>query len=439
MIKFTVLILIIFIAALGYLAILNNDAITLKITEQVSYEIPKIALILLSIAVGALSILALVIVRDTRRYLGTWQEFRKEKKELKIQKSYSKGLDAFFAGRYEEAIEFLNRGLEENPAHVNALLRRGDVAFSMGDLITAKDFYIKAKDVRPRSVEALFSIEKVFEKEKQWKESLRYLDNILEIDEENSKALYRKREIYEINKNWEALLDVQYRIIKSNISERNKEKEQYNLFGYKYELGRYYLEKGEIDKAKKTLRNIIKSDNKFVAAYLALAESYLRDNDVKEAENLLLKGFEVTGAIVFLIRLEDFFIDIGEPGRIIDVYQKVIQKNPKEVKLQFLLSKLYYRLEMIDYAFETATGIDVATIDYPGLHKLLGNIYERRSEYNKAAEEFKKALIEPKTPFLVASFCCAHCNYNSLEWMGRCLNCKQWNTFALDLGGICKV
>lgn len=439
MIKFSVLLLIIFIAALGYLAILNNETVALKISEQVSFEIPKIALILLSIALGALSILALVIFRDTRRYFGTWQEFRKEKKELNIQKSYSKGLDAFYAGRNEEAAEFLNRCLQQNPVHVHALLRRGDVAFSTGDLITAKDFYIKAKDARPDSVEALFSIEKVFEEGHQWKEALRYLDNILEIDEENSKALYRKREIYEINKNWEALLDVQYRIIKSNIPERDKEKEQHNLLGYKYELGRFYLEKGEIDKAKKTLRNITKSDNKFVAAYLALAESYLRDNDAKEAVNLLLKGFEVTGAMVFLIRLEDFFIDLGEPGKIIDIYQKEIQKNPKEAKLQYLLSKLYYRLEMIDYAFETGTGIDIATVDYPGLYKLLGNIYERRGEYKKAAEEFKKALIEPETPFLIASFCCARCSYISAEWMGRCLSCKQWNTFALDLGGICKV
>ena len=65
MIKFSVLLLIIFIAALGYLAILNNETVALKISEQVSFEIPKIALILLSIALGALSILALVIFRDT--------------------------------------------------------------------------------------------------------------------------------------------------------------------------------------------------------------------------------------------------------------------------------------------------------------------------------------------------------------------------------------
>jgi lipopolysaccharide biosynthesis regulator YciM len=439
MIKFAVLLFIIFVAALGYLAILNNDAVTVKITEQQSYELPKIALILLSSALGALSILALVIIRDTRRYFGTWQELRNEKKELKVQGFYSKGLDAFFGGKYDEAVEFLTRCLGESPRHVNAMLRRGDIAFHTGDYITAKDYYIKAKDIRPQSVEALFSIEKVFETEKQWKEALRYLDNILEIDEGNPNALYRKREIYEINKNWESVLDIQHHIMKSNIPEKEKEREEKNILGYKYELGQYYLENNEIDKAKKVLKNIIKADHGFAAAYLALAETYLRDNDVKEAEKVLLKGYEETNAIVFLIRLEDFFIDIGEPGKIIDIYQNEIPKKPKEPKLEFLLAKLYYRLEMIDYAFETVMRIDTASADYPDLHTLRGNIYERREEHNRASEEFKKALVKPEKPLITTSFCCTHCNFNSTEWMGRCVNCKQWNTFSLDLSGACKV
>jgi len=438
MIKVAIFLFIIFIAALGYLAILNNDAVTLKLSEQYSYEIPKIALILLSSALGAFSILVLIAVRDTRRYIENLQNIRLQKKDLKIQEFYSKGLEAFFASRYEEAAEFFNRILQQDPANVNTLLRLGDTAFSKGDLKTAKDSYMKAKEIKPQSIEILFSLEKVFEAEQKWQEALRYLDNILEIDEESPKALYRKREIHEINKNWETLLDTQYKILKSDIPQKEKQEEHKKLFGYKYELGRHYLEKGNTDKAKKILRNIIKTEKDFIAAYLALAESYLRDNDFEEAENFLTKGYEVTSAIVFLVRLEDFFIDIGEPGKIIDLYQKAIQKNPKDPKLQFLLAKLYYRLEMIDYALEIVTGIDTTALDYPDLHILSGSIYKRHMQYDKAAEEFKKALARLGMPFPVSSFCCSHCNYTTKEWIGRCSECKQWNTLTLDLGGICK-
>ncbi|MEK6527808.1 MAG: tetratricopeptide repeat protein [Nitrospirota bacterium] len=437
MTKIAVLLVIVFLASLGYLAILNSETVTIKISEQYNPSMPKIALVILSCAIGALSTLAVVAVRDTRRYIEHLQNQRKHKKDLKVQELYSKGLDAFFACRHEEAAELFNHILEEDPDNVDSLLRRGDIAFNTGNPVKAKEFYTKAKELRPQSVEALFSLEKVFEAEQRWLEALRYLDNILEIDEGNPKALYRKREIYETNRNWEALLAVQYKILKIDIPQADKQKEHKNLQGYRYELGRYNLEKGDTDKAKKILRVIIKMDKDFVAAYLALAEAYLKDGDVEEAENLLIKGYEVTSALVFLARLEDFFIAVGEPGRIIDLYQKTILKNPKDQKLQFFLAKLYYRLEMIDYAFETIMGIDATTTDYRDLHILLGNIYERRSQYDKAGVEFKKAL-KAEMPLLIP-FCCSDCNYTSNEWTGRCPTCQHWNTLKLDLSGTCKI
>ncbi len=438
MTKLVGFLVITFIALLAYLAILNQGVVSLKLSEKHIYEIPKIALILFSVVIGSLAMLAIGVVRDARRYIESLQHLRQHKKELKTQEYYSKGLDAFFASRYDEATEFFNRVIESDSSNVNALLRRGDIAFDKGDLVGARDFYIKAKEIRPQSVETLFSLEKVFESERKWQEALRYLDNILDIDAENPKALYRKRGICETNKDWEAMIDIQHRLLKSDITHEEREKEHKNLLGYKYELGRYYLEKGEIDKAKKALKTIIKLDKDFSAAYLAMAESFLSEGDAEEAENILMKGYQTTSAVlVFLVRLEDFFISAGEPGRIIDLYQKAIQAKPGDASLQFFLAKLYFRLEMIDYAYETIMGIDTTAADFPDLHILLGDVYERHNEYDKAAGEFRKAL-NAERPFLVP-FCCSHCSYTLKDWIGRCPGCNEWNTLALDISGTCKI
>jgi uncharacterized protein HemY len=437
MAKIAVFLFIIFGAVLGYLAILNQENITIRLSEQYIYEIPLIALILFSSVIGAVSMLAYFFIRDARRYFENLQRQRLQKKEQKIQESYTKGLDALSASRYEEAAELFSRIIEDDPRNVNALLRRGDIALRKGDFARAKDFYMKAKEVRPQSIEALFSLEKVFEKENNWQGTLRYLDNILEIDEENPKALYKKRDIYERTKNWEALLETQYKILKSGIPEYDKQNEQKNLLGYKYELGRHYLEKGELEKAIKTLKAVIKTDKDFISAYLALAESYISNDNNKEAEKLLIEGYEATSSLVFLVRLEDFFITTGEPGRIIDLYQKAIQTNPNDQKLRFFLAKLYFRLEMIDYAIETVTGTDIATIDYPEVHLLLGGIYERQGQHDISVEEFKNAL-NFKRPLLIP-FCCSDCKYITKEWVGRCPECRHWNTLNLDLSGTCKI
>ncbi len=436
MAKFLVFLIIVFLLIVGILAFFNKDTVNLTVWQGVTYEVPVIGLILISSAAGILAMFIAFTIRDARRFFSNWQYNRRQKKELKIQESYTKGLDAYFACKYEEAEDLFARVIEEDPSHVNTLLRLGDIAFNREDYFKAKDFYIKAKEIKPRSVEVLLSLEKVFEAQQKWQDALKYLDTILEIDEENPEILIRKRAIFEKSKKWEEVLEIQYKILKCDLSQEDEQEEQKKLLGYKYESGCHLFETNNTEKAVKLLKSIIKMDKDFSSAYIALAEAYLKDGNTDEAQEVLLRGYETTSSLVLLVRLEDFFIAIGEPGTIIDLYQKAIQKNPKDLNLQFFLAKLYYRLEMIDYAFETINVLDTSAFDFPDLHILQGNIYQRRSQYEKASDEYKKALRADK-PLLVP-FCCSVCNYSSRDWSGRCPECKDWNTFILNTHEICK-
>ena len=436
MAKFSVFLIIVFLLIVGILAFFNKDTVNLTVWQGTTYEVPVIGLILISSAAGVLAMFIAFSIRDARRFLSNWQFNRRQKKESKIQESYAKGLDAFFACRYEEAEDLLTRVIEEDPSHANSMLRLGDIAFNREDYFKAKDFYTKAKEIKPRGVEVLLSLEKVFEAQQKWNEALKYLDTILEIDEENPEILIRKRAIFERSKKWEDILEVQYKILKCDLSPEDEQEEQKKLLGYKYELGCHYLETNNTEKAVKILKSIIKTNKDFTSAYIGLAEAYLKDGNTDEAQEVLQKGYETTASLVLLVRLEDFFIAIGEPGTIIELYQKAIQKNPKDLKLQFFLAKLYYRLEMIDYSFETINVLDTSAFDFPDLHILQGNIYQRRSQYEKAADEYKKALKVDK-PLLVP-FCCSACSYSSKDWLGRCPECKNWNTFILNTYEICK-
>lgn len=433
---FVYFLIILFLAVLSLLTIFNKGSVEITVWEGNIYEVPVIALILVSTLFGLLSALTVSAISGTRRYIEHWQTQRQEKKVRKIQELYAKGLDAFFARRYKEALELFTRIIESDPSHLNALLRLGDIHFDKGEFPRAKELYLRAKKIKPRNIEVLFSIANVFEADKVWLEALKYLDNIIAIDENNPKALFKKRELYEVTGKWEELLDVQQKILKIDLSPPEMQKEERNLMGFRFEMGNHYLEVGATDKAIKIFRSIIKKEESFVAAYLTLAESYLKNADNDEAERTLTKGYEATSSLVILARLEDHLISLGEPGRTIEIYQKAIQKSKNDQKLQFLFAKLYYRLEMIDYALETATAIDTSTFDSAELHALLGNIYERRSQLDKAVEELKKAVMVERP--LMVPFCCSKCGYTSKDWAGRCPQCKLWDTLKLDLNGTCK-
>lgn len=435
MAKIIVLIVILFIAVMGVLAYFNSGTVDLTVWKDVTHSIPVVALILASSAVGIFTMFIIYAIRDARRYYDIWQVQRQHKKEAKVQESYSKGVEALFASRYKEAGELFAGVTESVPAHANAMLRRGDIAYAEKDFIRANEYYSKALEVKPRSIEVLLSLVKSAEAQQHWPESLKYLNTILEIDEDNRKVLYKKRSILEQKKNWEELVELQGKILKIKLSPEDEASENERLTGYKYELGRSYVESGDTDKAIKSLKAIIKHDENFTAAYLALADVYKKDGNAKEADGLLLKGYEVTQSLVILAVLEDNYISEGEPGTIIDIYQKTLQKDPKNAKLRFLLAKLYYRLEMIDHVMDTIDAVDPVTLDFPDVHLLLGSVYERRSENEKALEEFKKALNADQP--LVVPYCCSKCNFTSMNWSGCCPECYSWNSLILDIDEAC--
>ncbi len=438
MAKLNVLFIIIFLAVLSLLAFFNKDSVNITVWKGVTFEeVPVIALIFISSVTGVLSMFIIATFRDARRFLGSWQIQRQLKKESKVQESYLKGVDAFFASRYEEAKELFVRIIENDNTHLNSLLRLGDIAFIEGDYAKAKEYYLMSKEVRPKNIEALLALEKVFESQKKWPDAIKYLDDILEIDDGNIKVLNMKRDIYEKNRKWEEIIDVQQKILKCKLSPEDDAKENEKLIGYKYELGRFYLETGAVDKAIKLLKGIVKSEKSFAAAYFALADAYARDGNSEATQDILMKGYEATSSMVFLARLEEHFIAKGEPGNIIDLYQKAIQADQKDTKLKFFLAKLYFRLEMIDHAQETIDSIDTTSFDFPELHTLFGSIYERRLEYEKAVKEFKQALRTDDP--VVVPFCCSSCSYIAKEWSDRCPECREWNTFILDINEFCKI
>jgi lipopolysaccharide biosynthesis regulator YciM len=434
--KFSVFIIVIFFGVVALFAINNHEVTTIKVPFGAVYELPKIALILLSSAIGFLATLFIFAVRDTKKFIDNWQYQKTQKQDLKVQELYSKALNALLGHNEESAREALEDILTEKPDHIDALLRLGDIAAAEDDFQKANTYYQKAKNIRPKKLESLFALEGLMEKTGRWAEAMKYLEDILEIDDTNLSAMYKKRAILERQGKWDDLVYLQKAILKHEHSEKDKKRENQNLIGYKYEYGRHSLETNQLEKAKKAFKTVLRLDKDFLPASLGLAEVMLIEGDSEEAVNLLEKTYENTNSTIVLARLEDLLISLGEPSRLIGIYKNGISKKPNDPVTKFFLGKLFYRLEMVDDAFEILTGIDTGGLLYPELHHVLGNLYMRKNQPVKAVQEFKKA-VDIKSS-LRLPYCCRQCGNTSDEWAGRCPDCNLWGTFQLNLEGTCK-
>lgn len=434
--KLSIFIFILFLGVVALFAIFNQDAMTIKIPFGNTYEISKIAMLLFSSAIGAFIMLIIFAIRDTKRFIDNWKYQKRQKRETEIQELYSKALNSLLAQDENGAKEFLKGVLSKDPDHLNSLLRLGDIALSEEDFHKAGEYYQKAKNLNPQNLETLFSLVRLSEKAGRLSDALNYIEDILEIDDKNLSALYKKREVLEKLEKWDEVVSVQKQILKNEHTEKERNRERLNLVGYKYEYGRQSLENNELEKAKKAFKTVLRLEKGFIPATLGLAEVLLREGENEEAINLLETSYEETSSVIVLARLEDLLINIGEPARLIRIYKSSLSKNPQDPVIRFLLGKLYYRLEMIDDAFETFTTVDTGVTPYPELHILLGNLYIKRHQMEKAVQEFSIAL-DMKTA-LKLPYCCTECGFTSSEWSGRCEGCKKWNTFQFNLDGKCK-
>ncbi len=433
--KIAILIFLTFLAVLGLFALYNKDVVTVKIPFGDLYEMPKIALILLSTTVGALVILLIFFIRDTKRVIDNLQYQKRQRREAKIQEFYSKALNAIVGHKQEEAREALGGILKEDPQHPDALRRLGDLALDNEDYKTALEYYRKARDIQPTNLQTLLALETIMEKLKNFEEALRYLDEILDRDSENVAALCRKRSLLEKREKWDDLVSLQKTIIKLEQKDKERQEEERRLLGYKYEYARSSLENGEPEKAEKAFRTLIKTDNNFIPAHLGLAEAMLLKGETEEAINILEKGFELLNSPILLARLEDLLINVGEPGRLIRFYKNALSRNPQDNGLKFLLGKLYYRLEMVDDAIEMLHSIDTTVLSTQELYAFRGELYMKRNQISRAVDEFRKACGIRSLGNL---YCCAHCGAQYEDWSGRCPHCNEWNTYTFDVYGKCR-
>lgn len=422
---------IVVLVAVVWLVEINQGSITVNLTPTKSREITIASFFLLSLASGAGLVFLIYFMRDVRRFLRGLKVQREQRKRSKIQELYTKGLNALLANRGPEAITFFQRVLNLDPNHVDTLLRMGITQLRQKNVQEAIRFHLKAWNLDSDNQEVMFSLSADYEDAKRLDEAIKMYREILRKDPSNITTLVRLRDLYHRLNQWDELIETQARLLSNPLGAQELEVEHRKLIGFKYELGRSLLEAGDLERARKIFRSVIKLDKDFIPAYLGLGEVYLEEGKPKEAGQLWEKSYKLTSSVLLLHRLEDLYLKQGEPGSAIEIYKQSVTWKPQDTTLKFFLGKLYYRLEMIDEAFDILTTVDWGDREFPDVHKLLGNIYLRRGSLGLAASEFKKALRFRKQ--VIVPYFCSNCQHRTTDWAGRCPNCGKWNTFGVNL------
>ena len=216
------------------------------------------------------------------------------------------------------ADNFLARGQFEralviDPNRTDSLLWLGNIYRSESNFTEAIRLHQQAHRIEERNVEVLLELAKDLEGARRYEDALQTLQNILRIEPDNLMALIRKRDLQIRLEKWSDALEIQHRLVKANLPESERRAESNLLLGCMYEVGRQLLERGHPDKARRYFRGAIKKDRTFLPAYIGIGEILVREGKTKNAVEILKKIYAKTRRIIILNRMEELFLELGEP------------------------------------------------------------------------------------------------------------------------------
>ncbi len=423
----------IFLVSIGiflysYFRELNPDTITVHASPSTQFELSAVTLAVFSMAVGAVLVALAVGMRQTVHAIGHWRSTRLQRRREKVDALHREGTHAFMSKRTSDAVGLFEKALAIDPNRIDSLLWLGNIYRSENNHAEAIRLHQNAHRIDDRNIEILLELAKDLEGAKRYEDALQSLNKILKLEPDNLTALIRKRDLLIRLEKWSDALEIQHRMAKANLPESERRTEQLTLTGCMYEVGRQLLERGHPDKARRYFRGAIKKDRTFLPAYIGMGEILIREGKTKDAVEILKKVYAKTRNVIILHRLEELFLEQGEPSEIIRIYLDALQQDPTNPMLQFYLGKLYYRLEMVDEAFDVLSIIEGPQDQLVDYHKIMANLFLRKQHLEQAVVELKKALQFKKR--VVVPYLCTSCQQEATEWSGRCRRCGNWNTFV---------
>lgn len=412
----------------SYFRELNPGTVIIHTSTTTEFELSPVTLVLIAMAAGSVFVAFVVGLQQTAHAIVNWRSNRQVRRKEKVDMLHRDGTHAFMSKRTMEAITLFEKALAIDPNRADSLLWLGNIYRSEHNFSEAIRLHQHAHRVDDRDIEILLELATDLEGAKRYEEALQALQKILKLEPDNLTALIRKRDLNIRLERWSEALEIQHRLLKAHLPAQEKRAEAELLIGCMYEVGRQLLERGHPDKARRYFRGAIKKDRGFLPAYIGLGEILIHEGKTKDAVEIFKKVYARTRSVIILHRLEELFLDQGEPGEIIRVYQEALQHNPQDPVLQFYLGKLYYRLEMVDEAFDTLSTIEGPQDYLLDYHKIMANLYLRKQQFEQAIVELKRALSFKKR--VVVPYICTQCQQESIEWAGRCRRCARWNTLT---------
>ncbi len=428
MTRLLLLVMLLLAVALVKLAEWNDQKVSFQPFPHKVLVLPQITLLVLAFALGAGLIFLIHGLSDLLSWVENLREGREEKRSEKAMALWKRAWTEINRSHFPQAISVLERLVTLFPDHKEALLLYGDLKRSAGDYVGAIRIHRRARVFDEEDVRLVLALANDYEMAGRLEEAMALLREYFKKEGRNREVLEFFRRLLVKNERWEEALAVQTVLARSFEKGERRDREVSILVGIRFEVGFLLHRQGQTEGARRAFRGALKIDPSFTPARIGLAEAQIAEGREKEGIENLWEGWERTGQTLHLVRLEEFYLEKGNPDAVLSLYEKALGKKTGHSGLRFHQARVQNLLGMEEEALSRLEAMEGEANWGGEFYRLTGEIYERRRQTEAALDAYKRILsLDPSDD---QPYVCKACRTFYAGWAGRCLACHQWNTIV---------
>lgn len=364
---------------------------------------------------------------------GLWLLRRADRSRRRRQKAwtypdYVQGLHLLLRGRKDEAARAFRAAIETEPYAMEARLRLGDLLRAKGaiDQATRLHHSVIAVPTLSSSLrrDATLALAEDLKAAGRAEAATEAIQRGLATLGHDDALAFRLLQALEESGRWERALEVA-RTLEKTSARSMKPREAL----YRVERAKESLAAGNYRRARADLRKALADDPKCGPARLVSGDAYLQQGEMDKAvaEWLRLSSDVPEMAPQALSRIERALYDAGDYGRILDIYQALLEARPGDVETLCRLALHDERIGSLDKALERAQQAAEAAP---------ASVYPRALAASFLCElgrPDEAAALCREIAQLVATaerYLCPYCGVSSQEFAWRCPSCARVGLFV---------
>ena len=402
-----------------------------------SFQLPMIVLFLGSVLLGILIAGFLHGALSLKNFFINLKKSGRAKRQNKNNHRSERLLEEaenyLACGHVSKSVAAYEKILNMSPSHVRVLAQLGNIAREEGNVEHALKLHLKATEIAPENLNVLYGLAEDYCIQATPKKEMEVLEKILEFNRRSPRALCRMREVYLKLEDWPSAVEVQRKLVALVKGREKKEKEKRMLGQYIYKSGVRYFNNDSFELAITEIKRSLRENAQCLSSHILLGDAYLKTGDRKGALKSWKKGYAYTKSIACMMRMEEVYRELGQPGEMIKEYKEAIRNSkngPSEI-LIMLLGVLCLEEKTPQETIrliEESTDSEKAII--PSL--ILGDAYKQDHNETKSKKALENATRQIKRA--IFNFKCGACGKTLNKWTDHCSACNTFDTMECFLG-----